>query len=244
MQFILSDQPESVKADAISSHWTRFCRSKAEVLDVFDAVDIVHILLHDRHHSKQIVPFVCYAIVRSKQIRRSVMSVLENDEKSRSLSDTVCVADQVLLLASLSIDIVADHEMLFLLNHILSLPREYILEQLVVLAKLSRSLPFVRHDHAIRVRCFLNRVVSAYIIGDVTVDDRQNERFAQTVSSIAKSISQILPDSNCFPREIWAPFLHEFLLDHDIVAICNYPVVVEDTATLPYRMKCRIRRPV
>lgn len=210
----------------------------------FHAVDILHILLHDSHNSTKIVPFVCYAIVRSKQIRRSVMSLLVPDKESCSLSKSLCVSDQIMMLASCSIDIVTDDEMLLLLNHVLSLPREYILEELVVLAKLARSLPFVRHDHAIRVRCFLNRLVSSYIIGDLTLDESQKERFARTVSSIAKSISRILPDSNCFPREIWAPFLHEFFLDHDIVAICNWPLVIEDSATFPYGIKSEMRRPV
>lgn len=244
MQFLSSDGSEFVKADAITSYWARFCKSKTDVLDVFHAVDIFHILLHDSHHKKQIIPFVCYAIIRSKTIRRSVMSLLVNNEASRSLSNSICVSDQILIFASLSLDIVTDDEMLILLNHVLSLPQEYILEELVVLDKLSRSLPFVRHDHAIRLRSVLNRVVCAYIIGDLTIDDGQNERFAKTVSSIAKRISYILPDSNCFPREIWAPFLHEFLLDHDVVAICNYPLVIEDSEMLPYHIKTEIRRAV
>lgn len=244
MQFILSEEPESVKADAIIAHWSKFCKSKEDVLTVFDGVDVIHVLLHDCYRSGQIIPFICYSIVKSKKIRQCMIALLLQNELSHSLSRYVCISDMIMLLASCSIDIVTDDEMAILLDYVLSLPEEYLLEKLVVLTKLVQSLPFVGHAHAIRLRLFLNRLVSAYLIGDLTVDEKQKERFGEIVSSIAKMISSLLPDSNCFRREIWAPFLHEFLLDHDIVEVCKVPFVIDDAEMLPYLVKCQTSQSV
>lgn len=240
MQFLLSGELESVKADAIIAHWAKFCKSKADILTVFHGVDIIHILLHDRNRSGQIIPFICYSIVKSKQIRQAIISLLVQNELSRSLSGYLCVSDIIMMLASCSIDIVTDDEMTILLDYSLSLPDEYLLEKLVVLTKLAQSLPFVCHDHAIKLRLFLNRLVSSYLIGDLTVDEKQKERFGRTVSSIAKTISGLPSDSNCFRPEIWAPFLHEFLLDHDIIEVCKRPFVIDDATMLPYFVKSQI----
>lgn len=240
MQFILSDEPESAKADAIIALWSKFCKSKEDVLTVFRGVDIIHVLLHDSSRSEKVIPFICYSIVMSKQIRRSMISLLRDNEISRSLFRYVSVSGIIMMLAACSIDIATDDEMAILLDYALSLPEEYLLERLVVLTKLAQSLPFVCHDHAIRLRIFVNRLVAAYLIGDLTVGEEQKERFGRTVSSIAKTISGLLSHSNCFRRELWAPFLHEFLLDHEITEICRLPFVIEDETMLPYLSKCQI----
>ena len=223
-----------LKLDAIKTQWPIFCRSRSEVEQVFYGSNVLQCALYDQYYDTNLIAFICFAIMKSGTIRRQVLDILLSQEFS---PEVLSCPDIFLLLASCSIDIVTDREMQGILDHLVCLPGEYLLEKLIILKKLSRSLPFVGREQAITIRYIINDIVGKYSTGAIFVPDEQFTRFGVTVASIAKKISRVLPEHTCFRVQIWRPFLTMFGLQHDLTTICKVPFVLEDLDELPYKIK-------
>ena len=208
-----------MKMDVIKTQWTTFCRSKSDVKRVFYGSNILHFVLHDEYYDKSLIAFMCFAIMKSGTIRRQALGVL------------------------LSRDFVPDFLPCqdFFMDCLMRLPEEYLLEKLIILKKLSRSLPFVSLEKAITFRYIMNNIVVKYSTGVIFVTGEQFQRFGATVTSIAKKVSRVLAEHDCFPVQLWRPFLRVFGLEHDITKVCKVPFVIEDLAELPFKLQEALR---
>lgn len=227
-----------MKMDVIKTQWTTFCRSKSDVKRVFYGSNILHFVLHDEYYDKSLIAFMCFAIMKSGTIRRQALGVLLSRD---FVPDFLPCQDFFMLLASCCLDIVTDGEIENILDCLRRLPEEYLLEKLIILKKLSRSLPFVSLDQAITFRYIMNNIVVKYSTGVIFVTGEQFQRFGATVTSIAKKVSRVLAEHDCFPVQLWRPFLRVFGLEHAITKVCKVPFVIEDLAELPFKLQEALR---
>ena len=227
-----------MKMDVIKTQWTTFCRSKSDVKRVFYGSNILHFVLHDEYYDKSLIAFMCFSIMKSGTIRRQALGVLLSRD---FVPDFLPCQDFFMLLASCCLDIVTDGEIENILDCLMRLPEEYLLEKLIILKKLSRSLPFVSLEKAITFRYIMNNIVVKYSTGVIFVTGEQFQRFGATVTSIAKKVSRVLAEHDCFPVQLWRPFLRVFGLEHDITKVCKVPFVIEDLAELPFKLQEALR---
>ena len=239
-RFLASNESDSAKSAALSQHWATFCHSKKDVKAVFCCVNILEILLEAKEDTKSIVAFLCFSIMKSQRIRRYVMDELLSDGTfGRDLS-LLAVPDVMMVMAALSVERVSNREIGRILDYVLSVPADSLLMALVVVNKLSRSLPFVKHKHAIRLVSVLNGTVKRFLDGQIEIKDEDVTIFVTSVISIAKRIRWVLGPCNCFHLESWTAFLHKQARAHEIPRICGVPLVITDACDLPYAVKERL----
>lgn len=239
--FLASNESDSAKSAALSQHWATFCHSKKDVKAVFCCVNILEILLEAKEDKKSIVAFLCFSIMKSQRIRRYVMDELLSDGTfGRDLS-LLAVPDVMMVMAALSVERVSNREMGRILDYVLSVPPDSLLMALVVVNKLSRSLPFVKHKHAIRLVSVLNGTVKRFLDGKIEMKEEDVTIFVTSVISIAKRIRWVLGPCQCFHLESWTAFLQKQAQSHEIPRICGVPVVIADPCDLPYALKERLR---
>ena len=118
-QFIASDASEAAKADVIAGQWMKFCQTCEEVEAVFYSTDI----LKGLEENKSLLTFLCFAIMNSDSVRSEVIDrLLHAGELFTSLA-VLPIPEVLMILTSCSVNIVANDEMKFILDYVLSLPK-------------------------------------------------------------------------------------------------------------------------
>ena len=239
--FLMSEHSQEEKIGAICNNWRRFCVSKQDAKLVFCCVDVIDALLTFPQYVKDMTPFLCFAIMKSKKIRQCVMERLVFEGLLYTNGGVFAISDALMLLTACSIDLVSDEEMAILLDYGLSLTQEYLLEQLVLLGKLSRSLPFLERRHTLRLVPFMNRTAYLYVSGSLEIEEKQMDTFSSMMISIAKVINCPIREISHLDVDLWKHFLCAIHHDHDIPDICRCPYVVDDQDGLPYLLKERMK---
>lgn len=232
-QIIASEASEAVKADLIACQWRKFCRTKAEIEAAFYSIDV----LKCSQKSKSLLTFMCFAIMNSHNVRRNIIyELLYAGDLFTSLG-AMPIPDVIMILTSCSIDIVTNDEMKLILDYVLSLPQENLPEQVILLERLARSLPFVDRGHALRIFNVINSIAQRVSQDNIELSLRQSYLVGGCVVAIAKEVEPILRGRCSFNPDIWKEFLRIVHSEHEIPRICQIPIVPQDPTELPYMVK-------
>ena len=238
--FLMSEHSKEEKIDAICNHWMRFCVSKQDVKLVFCCVDVIDSILTFPQYIKDMTPFLCFAIMKSQEIRQCVMEKLVFEGLLYTNGGVFTISDALMLLTACSVDLVSDKEMAILLDYCLSLTQEYLLEQLVLLGKLSRSLPFVERKHTLRLAPLMNRIADLYLSGSLEIEEKHMSTFISMMISISKMINCSVREMVILDVNLWKHFLFAINHDYEIPDVCRCPYVV-DQDDIPYLLKERMK---
>lgn len=235
---LLSDAALERKITQLCANWGQLCKSPTDIEVVFYAVDVLDsLVLCGEDYRKDLLAFLCFSVLKSERVRSYVLHQLFYEDVLYTHMADLPVSDLVTIVASCSLDLVTDSDMRRVLDFLLTLPHRYVLEQLLIIKKLSRSLDFIKRDHAVRLSHFVGTVVHEFLGGHIRLPEHQERKFATTLVAIAKKINRAVGHSRCFNPEHWRKFLRFFKLEHEISDVCHEIYVIQDADDLPFKKK-------
>lgn len=232
--FLASDASDKEKLSCVIQNMQLISSGK-DVEQVFLLVDVLNCLLESREEwDDTIAHFLGYCVTMSDNVRNYVLDGLLTLDPTETVSGAF-LRHMLDVLAACCRGSMRHEQLTQVMKMALELPGDLLVEKLVMLRNASKSLSNLPPNIALHMSNIVNVLVSGFVTNAQPPIDAS---LAAVICSIAKKVSGRIGAYHAgFQREIWAPFLSQFNLEHELVKICQIPVIIQDAEALPYKLK-------